>query len=510
MLLDARDLKTGAVLSADVCIAGSGPAGITLATELVDSGLDVVLLESGGFSFDDDAQALNEGHMTGIQTWSPRDMRLRLFGGTSGHWGGFCRPLSREDFERRDWVTGSGWPIVYDTLEPYYVRAQQTCQAGALDYDAKRMSERIGVALLTDDESVLEHNFYRLSPPTRFGTRYRKALEDAENVRTYTYATLLDIRLDQKLSAVERFDCSTLEGKRFSVEAGRFVLALGALENARVLLASAGQIADGVANSSGMVGRRFMEHPHYYDSVAMVLRSDANLGFFRVHDVDPLEEDGEDGFSVLGTLGLRAEVRAAEGLLNMSVSLGARDIEDQKTGMIAPSNVAALLGQRTKDTVFVRCTCRTEQTPYEESRLTLGYERDELGMRRFDLDWRVREDDERALRRALEIIGSELGRLGLGRLWMPHKGGRFAWKQSPGGHHMGTTFMGDDPKKSVVDAELRCHDTENLYVAGSSVFATVGDANPTLTIVALAHRLADHLTSTTPALRGGAAMRGAK
>jgi len=220
MLLDARELREGAVVSADVCIAGSGPAGITLATELVDSGLDVVLLESGGFSFDDDAQALNDGAMTGIQTWTPREMRVRAFGGTSGHWQGFCRPLGREDFERRDWVEGSGWPIDYDTLEPFYIRAQATCQVGAFDYDARRMSERIDVPLLTDDESVLEHNFYRISPPTRFGTHFRSAIEDAGNVRAYVYATLLDIRLSRDLASVERFDCSTLDGKRFSVEAG--------------------------------------------------------------------------------------------------------------------------------------------------------------------------------------------------------------------------------------------------------------------------------------------------
>src|SRR4051812_37579817 len=145
MLLDAVTLRSGAVLSADVCIAGTGPAGMTLAAQLIDSGLDVIVLESGGLEFDGDNQALNAGATTGIKSLNPRDWRVRVFGGTSAHWEGLCRPLGPEEFTRRDWIAGSGWPIDYDTLEPYYVRAQQTLQVGALDYDAKRMSARIDI-----------------------------------------------------------------------------------------------------------------------------------------------------------------------------------------------------------------------------------------------------------------------------------------------------------------------------------------------------------------------------
>jgi choline dehydrogenase-like flavoprotein len=492
MLLDAHDLKPGAVLSADVCIAGSGPAGLTLALQLIDSGLEVVVLESGGLEFDPDIQALYHGKSTGINTLKPIDWRVRVFGGTSAHWEGFCRPLGREEFTRRDWVAGSGWPIDYDTLEPYYARAQETLEVGALDYDPKHLSERIDVPLLSDDASVIEHRFYRISPPTRFGMKYRAAIDAAENVRAYLHASLIDIALDQKLGSVGRFDCSTLEGKRFSVEAGRFVLALGGLENARILLASDRQLEGGVANASGKVGRTFMEHPHYYKSAATVCPKDTDLRWFDPRTVT-LEDEDSVTLGVLGTIGLTPEVRASEGLLNMTLAFVASQIDDEDTGPTSPLQASSLLGQPGSDGACVRITCRTEQTPYEESRVTLDSERDALGVRKLVLNWAVREDDRRALRRALEIAGAELGRLGLGRLWTPHKDGLFDWDTQPGGHHMGTTRMGTDAKTSVVDPQLRCHDVKNLYVAGSSVFVTVGDANPTLTIVALAHRLADHL-----------------
>jgi choline dehydrogenase-like flavoprotein len=492
MLLDARTLKTGAVLSADVCIAGSGPAGMTLATQLIGSGLSVILLESGGLDFDNDNQALNDGETTGIKSLKPIDWRVRVFGGTSAHWEGFCRPLGAEEFTHRDWIPGSGWPIDYDTLEPYYVRAQDTLQVGALDYDAKRLSERIGIPLLSTDDRVIEHRFYRLSPPTRFGMRFKDTVEDADDLTAYLHATLVDVVLDKKLGSVERFDCSTLGGKRFSVEAGRFVIALGGLENPRILLASNKQLDTGVGNASGKVGRTFIEHPHYYRSAAVVWPSSTDLRWFSGRTVTLDDEDGAR-LGVLGTIGLRPEVRAAEGLLNMSLGLVNGKIDVEKTGAISPVNASALLGQHGKDGQIMRITCRTEQSPYEESTVTLSGDRDSLGVRKLNVHWAVRDDDKRALRRALEIVGSELGRLGLGRLWTPRKGDSFDWNTQPGGHHMGTTRMGNDPKTSVLDPNLRCHDVKNLYVAGSSVFVTCGDANPTLTIVALAHRLADHL-----------------
>ena len=99
------------------------------------------------------------------------------------------------------------------------------------------------------------------------------------------------------------------------------------------------------------------------------------------------------------------------------------------------------------------------------------------------------------MRRAMVVLGSELGAAGLARLWVPGDTARFVWRQDPGGHHMGATRMGKDPAVSVVDATSRTHEVRNLYVTGGSVFTTGGDSNPTLTIVALAHRLADTLRS---------------
>ena len=91
------------------------------------------------------------------------------------------------------------------------------------------------------------------------------------------------------------------------------------------------------------------------------------------------------------------------------------------------------------------------------------------------------------------VLARELGAAGIARLRVPGDGARFVWRQDPGGHHMGATRMGRDPAVSVVDGDCRAHDVRNLYITGASVFTTGGDSNPTLTVVALAHRLADTL-----------------
>src|SRR5690606_30826948 len=137
---------------------------------------------------------------------------------------------------------------------------------------------------------------------------------------------------------------------------------------------------------------------------------------------------------------------------------------------------------------------RAEQSPRPDSRIVLREsDRDALGLPRVELNWKIHPDDDQNLRRGMEILGAELASAGLGRLWTSAEANRLRWTALPGAHHMGTLRMSTDPKLGVVDADCRCHDVENLYIAGSAVFPTGGAPNPTLTIVALAERLAEHL-----------------
>ena len=488
MIQDARDVTQGSRLEADVCIAGAGAAGITIALALQSAGLTVCLLESGGFDPEDATQALYEGSMTGLQTWHPRETRGRLFGGSTQLWAGWCRPLLEDDFEARPWIPGSGWPIGLAELVPYYERAHTTLQLGAFDYDAEALSAATQRPRLPLNPHA-ESRIYQYSPPTRFGTRFRSALDTAPDIDVYLHANVVDIELaGEQLERVGAVSCKTLEGSTFSVEATAFVLALGGLENARILLAANRQRSEGVANTSDAVGRYFMEHPHYYSSVLAPLSVPLDLSFY-----DAFESDVTGvATSYRGAIGVTSETRAREGLPSFTATIAVKAVNGVETGPLATDTVASLT-HGASEGVGLRFTIRAEQTPTADSRVTLGADRDALGMPRLALDWRIRDEDDVAMRRSWEIIGAGVARAGLGRLWTPTDNGRFRWQPRPGSHHVGTTRMGDDPSDSVVDASCRCHDLDNLYLGGSSVFRTGGDSNPTLTIVALAHRLADHL-----------------
>jgi choline dehydrogenase-like flavoprotein len=496
MLIDARTLAEGTTIEADLCIAGAGAAGMTIAMDLMGAGLSVVLLESGGVERDAETDALSEGQMTGIDTWTLRQNRIRALGGTTGHWAGWCRPLMPRDFERHDYIPHSGWPLKYSDLVPFYRRACRTLEIGEFEWDADDRARATGKTLLAVSSNI-EQRYYQYSPPTRFGPIYGPILERAEDVRVLTFANLVDIRLDQPRGRVESFVCRTLGGTSFHVHAGRYVLALGGIENARVLLASRSQQPEGVANSRDVVGRYFMEHPHYYRSVDAVYASALDLAFYRRGASDWTRPDGTP-VQMLGALGLSASVARRERLLNFSATFqppgvippveGAPD-----KGPVAPASAQALVTRGRGGFEATVLTLRTEQSPLADSRITLTDERDALGMPRAALDWRIAREDDVQMRRAMMVLARELGAAGLARLRVPGDGTRFAWRQDPGGHHMGATRMGRDPAVSVVDANCRTHDVRNLYITGASVFTTGGDSNPTLTVVALAHRLADTL-----------------
>ena len=125
MVIETSDLQEGRHLQYDVCVIGAGAAGITVTRALRRTGTSIGLLESGGFDFDDDTQALYQGTTTSsiLGRGYLTSTRLRYFGGTTNHWNGMCRPLDESDFIVRPWVPHSGWPITAADLAPFYRQA---------------------------------------------------------------------------------------------------------------------------------------------------------------------------------------------------------------------------------------------------------------------------------------------------------------------------------------------------------------------------------------------------
>ena len=508
--LDARELPDGTDVMTDVCVIGAGAAGITIARDLVGSGLDVLLVESGGIDPDAETQGLAGGVSVGQQYYELAATRLRYFGGSTNHWAGWCAPLDSLDFAFRPWVPASGWPMSLAELQPYFVRAQDTNGLASFEYDPEAWaSGRYPVQEIGPDvESVI----WQFSPPTRYGPEYREALEQASNVRVVLHANV--VRLDAAPGAdhVHTATLSTLLGTSLLVRARTFVLACGGIENARLLLLSDDVAPGGLGNEHDLVGRFFMEHAHARAATCVFAEPAKDLSLYterasrnafvwprllsrvenrlrRTLDVLP------PVVPVRGGLRLSDDAQRREGVLNGAAIVHAIDPDDAMTADVQRS--ISVSAHPYDDPVNAYdLVLQLEQAPNPDSRVTLDDEVDALGLRRTRLDLRLGELDTHTLVETTRALARAFGASGTGSVrfqpWVLEDPS--AWHDTYwGSHHMGTTRMSDDPRSGVVDADCRVHGVDNLYIAGSSVFPTGGFVNPTLTLVALAHRLADHL-----------------
>lgn len=491
MLVDARQLEPGALVEADVCIVGAGAAGITVARDLARAGIRVALLESGGLLPSPANTDLNRGRTLGIDYGPLHTNRLRQFGGSTGHWTGVCRRLDPGD------LAGEGsqraWPISWKELARWYPPAEKTVQI-ASDWDTEAVAQRLERALLPLDPARLVSTHYLLSPPTRFGDVYRDELVEHPNVAVHLHANLVNIALASDGASVAGLELATLEGRTFRARAQRYVLATGGLENARLLLLSRDRSPAGLGNASGNVGRFFMEHPHFQKAGYLLLDSDVDVDFYRTRSA---LDTARYPSGVMGALMPSPELVRRGELPPMACTLTPKllGVADSKgrTGPVPGADMGKLaLG--TSSPALYGLFVRSAQEAVAESRVGLGEERDALGLPRMSLRWQLGPRDRESVVGFLRLLGAEMARRSLGRIWIDaDSAGALATPLEGGSHHMGTTRMSASPTEGVVDERCRLHECPNLYLAGSSVFPSIGLANPTLTIVALAHRMADDL-----------------
>ncbi len=505
----------------DLCIVGAGAAGITLALELEATGLRVCLLEAGGAVYEAETQRLFEGEVIGQEYPMLRDTRVGALGGSTTVWAGWCRPLEALDFEPRDWCDAGGWPFGLDELRPYYARAHEICGLAACDYDPERWVSVLGPERILQGDPAFANEIFHIRVQD-FGQRYREQLERSKNIDLILHAPVTRVRMEGP--ACTAVEIRTLGGCELAISAERFVLAAGGIENPRLLLLSADQPAGVPGNAGGLVGRYFTDHA-FVDPGTLVLRAPHSLSFYRARAVAP----GPGASSVRGVLSLRREVVERERLMNVSLFFHPRyeahrvfDTAEVKAfqtlwnkvkqravpgaawslvrrAVRAPQRVAVALARkltmRHGPARRWRMRAAFETGFRYDNRVMLSDERDRLGRRRVLIEWQIGEADVENMRRVTQFFDQAVRQAGVGHLERAFPDTPAGWRQAleAGKHHMGTTRMHVASRLGVVDENSRVHGTSNLYVTGSSVFPSGGYANPTLTIVALAARLGDHL-----------------
>jgi choline dehydrogenase-like flavoprotein len=523
VLSDARELATDQQVEGDVCIVGAGPAGISVAHELIGNGARVWLLESGGRDVERRAQRLNRGQSIGYPIHLPHQSRVRAFGGTSRHWFGpgdeswAARPLDPVDFEARPGIRHSGWPFNRAHLDSYYAHAQALCQLGPFDYDPGRWTDQARTPALPLPSGAVETTLFQRGTADFDG--YYEELVRAPNVTLLLHASVVDLATGEDPDRVDRVEVGREDGSRCFVRARLVVLAAGGIENPRLLLLSRRAHRGGLGNDRDLVGRFFAERLSARTGfiVSAVPGLTSRVGFYDIHEAAP-------GVRVQGALRVRDAVQRERQLLNCAFFLGARSLSMTaeavrsvatliKAGRRRPlpvevlghlRNIATGLGDLgafahdrlrppgdARSVLTVRA--QAEQAPNPDSRVTLGGRRDRFGLPVARVDWRPTSSDRASIRASQKAVDAVLSAAGLGHVEL------MLGDEDPPAllegnfHHLGATRMHADPAMGVVDADCRVHGVRNLYVAGSSVFPTYGCSNPTLTVVALALRLADHL-----------------
>jgi choline dehydrogenase-like flavoprotein len=492
----------------DVCVIGAGPAGISLVRRLAGHGLEVALMEAGGLEWSEASQAVAAGESVGLAFPALDVARLRYLGGSSGHWNGLCRALDAEDFEPRPANPDGGWPIGRAELDPYTAEVHDILDLVPIDD---------GAAGAGADAPGFRRIHYFRSAPTRFGEKYLDELTAAPLIALAIHANLVDLRLNDALDAVTgaHFKGYAAGDAGFSVAARAYCLCCGGIENARLLLNFTAQVPEGIGNGNDLVGRYFNDHPGTPPPLGEVIFEappPAESQFFAPSEALVAE---------LGTLPQMIRVNHAR---RRPLPLGKELARSAQCNLpFAAELTDAVLGDalqcglgggledwwRSRDPdrwPWGRVVHNSQAALNPDSRVTLSDDLDAFGMRRARLDWRTLPVDDATIRENTLAFAAWLADSGIGRMrvydWVlgdaPIATASAMGESMSSWHHMCTTRMSADPAAGVVDADCRVHGISNLYVGGSSVFASAGFENPTYTIVQLALRLGDHLAAVVP------------
>ena len=511
MLLESTAIDSAEPHSADYCIIGSGMGGATLAQRLAAAGKDVLLIEAGSFTAAEGERAIQHEHIG--RSFNAPPTRCIEVGGTSNLWHGVCTPLDDSDFASRPWVQGSGWPIDRRELEPYYGIAASMHQVpadGRFEADALPPVFRNRLTDITFNDKVLRRKLvYTRRPPMRWKAAL-KSLIQRNKLRCMINAPALELKLDSNGRTVEELVVGAGE-RTARVRARVFIVCCGALETPRLLLNSNKTIEAGIGNGHDLVGRNLLDHPagHFsklrfnQTTVAPLyavsrFNESANLSIavtaapeqqanYRIGNhylwirpcVTAKRIDNDLLLSFLGVRGMRdLSLRQIWGILRN------RDLQHRilvhKFGLSPKYKYGDLY-------------ISTEQLPNPNSRVTLSKLRDRYGYRIAAIDWQLSPEDFAGFGRYTKML------FGHGLMSDKYKVARLddldVWDRiiASTAHHLGTARMGATPSGGVVDRNLQVFGHENLFVCDGSVFRTAGSANPSLTITALAIRLAEHL-----------------
>ena len=511
-----QDFKssTASVFEADICIVGSGVAAYTMLSVLADTNLNVIVVERGALHPDQnetlDKECLIHGHaFTGHQ-----DGRRFGLGGTSLSWGGQALPFHDFDFDQKEWVKFSGWPLSSKEITPFIPAAEAIMQVDPVPYDTDVFSLRALVPLHSDSGQVQFH-FSKWSPAPNFKPGWLKKYAKHPCIHVLTHARAVSMDFDEETRLVSKLHILNPEGHKGAIVARHYVLAAGGLENPCLLLASE------TIPPNPWIGKMFQDHPTA--QVATVKPKDSHwlqryFGYFFLGKTRMLPRISLTQSAVYKNKVLSATAFIQfippqgsffENLKEVYRSASRGHIPSAKTivktfsSMRQIGSLYAIAKAYWADRyVFVpggvpRLTMMIEQSPDTQSQIVLSGAKDKAGQPVPEIQWFFGDDTIHTFKTYCNILESEFKRLDIGKIewdtWVNQDNETIRQHLQDAYHHMGTTRMSTTRDTGVVNSDCRMHDVGNVYITGSSIFPTSGHSNPTLTFMALALRLGHHL-----------------
>jgi len=478
MIVDLKSDGVPPLSGFDACICGAGPAGITIARSLASRGRHVLLLEAGGHYYTKQSQELYDAASIGREAWVNLT-RQRYLGGTSNHWAGRCRPFEASDFLREPPSDLPGWPITIDEIAGYQRAALDILDVKTADPFTHSANPDLSPYLIADRDEV--------SPPTRFSVKYKEELASSQHITLLLNANASDLRMPAGADSLARVPFQSYDGTAHRAEAGDFVLAMGAVENARFMLNCTKDVRVGLGNEYGMVGIGFMEHFNVAFGEFVTTSDPENFRRSLFTSDAFLDSDRLVGRSNI-TLKILQQIRSHGRTAAIKTFL-----KDLACEMGVAEKLQFLTEFDCPGTGVI--TSLTEQFPARSSYVDLSDRVDRLGHRQPRLNWVMSNEDHESIRRIGIQLGKDFVDAGLGaiRLAPGVLDSQLPLRFNHHAHHMGTTRMAKGPADGVVDQNCRVFGLGNLYVAGSSIFSTGAACNPTMPLIQFALRLSDHI-----------------
>jgi hypothetical protein len=551
-------IKNATALSYDICVVGSGPAGMTAALELAEKGLSVALVESGQQVNTTDAQRLSDAEIVTPDNHSVMDEAvLRRLGGTSGIWGGRCVPMDSIDFQKRNYVEGSGWPFDETALNQHYSRACEILNVGNASFSTLGCDSRKNLPqhLSTNFVETEELCATKLE---RWSTEAKIWVSHKNKVITHPLITVMSdltcvgfeqsaLHADIDFALIK--STSSPEVTPVKLKAKFFVLACGGVETTRLILNSTSEATGLKLSSTKFVGRYYMGHPS---------GKIADIQFYGKPDQTVYGFEMDGGVYIRRRITFTHDCLLKNKLLNIAFWLDNATISDWRHGsgvlsaaylaiitplvgrLLAPAAIRTRIATGGGKDIFWHflnclknpiktisfCICfvykrylakprlpgfftysksnryalhyHSEQAPNWSNTVELSDNIDEVGMRRarINLNWYKQDID--SIINAHEVLDKALQAKNIGRLiyyYQKEDLEKKIYHQAVDGfHQIGTLRMSTNESTGVTDSFGRLFGTRNGFVASSAIFPTSGQANPTLTLVALTVRQAKYIS----------------